>query len=78
MVDKFEYKETRDKKIEHPNIHSSFTPVIYCPDMSCPRPSQTTGAVSSTSSEGDNFDFEVKISSFKTAHFPEQKDNVKI
>ena len=42
--------------------------------MLIPKPFQTTGVVLSTSSEGDNFDFEVKIYSSRTAHFPDQKD----
>ena len=37
-------------------------------------PSPTTDAVSSTSSEGNNLDFEVKISSSRTTHFSNQND----
>ena len=74
MMHVLKYKKRRDKRIEYPNIHSSFTSVIHCPDMPSPSSSRTTAAVSSTLSQGDNFDFEVKISSFKIAHFPEQND----
>ena len=74
MVDILKYKKTRDKKIGYPNIFLSFTPGIHCPHMSIPRPSQTTGAVSSTSSEGDNLEYEVKIFSSKAAYFSDQKD----
>ena len=66
--------KTRDKKIGYPNILLSFTTVIHCPNMPIPRSFAITSAVSSTSSEGDNLDFEFKISSSRTAHFQDQKN----
>ena len=66
-----ENKRQRDWVSHHSFILHYSHPLSNIP---IPRPSPTTDAVSSTSSEGDNLDFEFKISSSRTAHFPDQKN----
>ena len=71
MVDISTYKKTKDrKKIVYPSIPSSIAPVNHGPELPIPQP-PTTPAISLTSSEDDDVDFEVDTqSSSKDPHFP--------
>ena len=73
MVDISKYKKTKDrKKIVYPSIPSSIAPVNHGPELTISQPS-TTHAISSTSSEDDDADFEVDTQcSRKDPHFPNQ------
>ena len=75
MVDISKYKKTKDrKKIVYPSIPSSIAPVNHCAELPIPQP-PTTHAISSTSSEDDDADFEVDTtSSSKDPHFPNQDE----
>ena len=73
MVDIFKYKKTKDrKKIVYPSISSSIAPVNHGTKLPISQP-PTTHAISSTSSEDDNADFEVDAQcSSKNLHFRNQ------
>ena len=75
MVDISTYKKTKDrKKIVYPSIPSSIAPVNHGPELPIPQP-PTTHAISLTSSEDDDVDFEVDTqSSSKDPHFPNQNE----
>ena len=75
MVDISKYKKTKDrKKIVYPSIPSSIAPVNHGPELPIPQP-PTTHAISSTSSEDDDADFEVDTQcSSKDPHFPNQNE----
>ena len=75
MVDISKYKKTKDrKKIVYPSIPSCIAPVNHCAELPIPQP-PTTHAISSTSSEDDDADFEVDTtSSSKDPHFPNQDE----
>ena len=75
MVDISKYKKTKDrKKIVYPSIPSSIAPVNHGPELLNPQP-LTTHAISSTSSEDDDADFEVDTQcSSKDPHFPNQNE----
>ena len=74
-MDISEYKKTKNrKKIAYLSIPSSIAPVNHGPELSIPQ-SLTARAVSSTSSEDDDVDFEVDIQcSSKDPHFPNQNE----
>ena len=73
MVDISTYKKTKDrKKIVYPSISSSIAPVNHGPKLPILQ-LPTTHAISLTSSEDDDVDFEVDTqSSSKDPHFPKQ------
>ena len=73
MVDISTYKKTKNrKKIVYPSIPSSIAPVNHGLELPIPQP-PTTHAISLTSSEDDDVDFEVDTqSSSKDPHFPNQ------
>ena len=75
MVDISEHKKTKDSKtIVYPSIPASIVPVNHGPELPIPQP-PTTHAISSTSSEDDNADFEVDIQySSKDLNFPNQNE----
>ena len=75
MVDIFKYKKTKDrKKIVRPSIPSSIASVNHGAELPIPQP-PTTHAISSTSSEDDDADFEVDTNcSSKDPHFPNQDE----
>ena len=75
MVDISEYKKTKNrKKIVYSSIPSSIAPVNHGSELPIPQ-SPTTRAVSSTSSEDDDADFEVDTQcSSKDPHFPNQNE----
>ena len=75
MVDISKYKKTKDrKKIVYPSIPLSIAPVNHGAELPIPQP-PTTRAISSTSSEDDNADFEVDTNcSSKDPHFPNQEE----
>ena len=63
MVDISKYKKTKDrKKIVYPSIPSSIAPLNHAPELPIPQ-LPTTHAISSTSSEDDDTDFEVDTQS---------------
>ena len=63
---------TNKKKIIYPSIPSFIAPVNNGPELPIPQP-PTTHAISSTSSEDDDADFEVDTKcSSKDPHFPNQ------
>ena len=68
-------KKTKDrKKIVYPSIPSSIASVNHGAEMPIPQP-PTTHAISSTSSEDDDADFEVDTNcSSKDLHFPNQDE----
>ena len=75
MVDISTYQKTKDrKKIVYPSIPSSIAPVNHGPELPISQPS-ATHAISLTSSEDDDVDFEVDTqSSSKDPHFPNQNE----
>ena len=75
VVDISKYKKTKDRiKIVYSSIPSSIAPVNHGPELSIPQP-PTAHAISSTSSEDDNTDFEVDTQcSGKNPHFPNQNE----
>ena len=75
MVNISKYKKTKNrKKIVYPSIPSSIVPVNHGPELPIPQP-PTTHAISSTSSEDDDADFEVDTQcSSKDPHFPDQNE----
>ena len=75
MVDISKYKKTKDrKKIVYPSIPSSIVPVNHGPELPISQP-PTTHAISSTSSEDDDADFELDSQcSSKDPHFPNQNE----
>ena len=75
MADISKYKKTKDrKKIVYPSIPSSIAPVNHDLELPIPQP-PTTYAISSTSSEDDDGDFEVDTQcSSKDPHFPNQNE----
>ena len=70
MADISKYKKTKDrKKIDFPSIPSSIAPVNHDPELPILQ-LPTTNAISSTSSEADDADFEVDTQcSSKDLHF---------
>ena len=73
VISKYEKTKYR-KKIVYLSIPSSIAPVNHGPELSIPQP-PTTHAVSSTSSEDDDADFEVDTQcSSKDPHFPNQNE----
>ena len=67
-------KDKGQKKIVYPSIPSSIAPVNHGPELPIPQP-PTTHAISLTSSEDDDVDFEVDTqSSSKDSHFPNQNE----
>ena len=75
MVNISKYKKTKDrKKIVYPNIPSSIAPVNHGSELPIPQP-PTTHAISPTSSEDGDADFEVDTQcSSKDPHFPNQNE----
>ena len=75
MVDISKYKKTNDrKKIVYSNIPSSIAPVNHGPELPIPQP-PTTHAISSTTTEDDNADFELNTQcSIKNPYFPNQNE----
>ena len=75
MVDISKYKKTKDrKKIAYPTIPSCSALVNHGAELPIPQP-QTTHAISSTSSEDDDADFEVDTNcSSKDPHFSNQDE----
>ena len=75
MVDISTYKKTKDRKtIVYPSIPSSIAPVNYIPELPIPQP-PIAHAMSSTSLEDDDADFEVDAQcSSKDPHFPNQNE----
>ena len=75
MVNISKYQKTKDtKKIVYPSIPSSIAPVNHSPELPIPQ-SPTTHAISSTSSEDDNADFEADTQcSSKDFRFPNQNE----
>ena len=73
MADISKYKKTKDKKkVVYPSIPSSILPVNHGPELPILQP-PTTHAISSTSLEDNNADFEVDTRcSSKDPHFPNQ------
>ena len=71
----FEIQKTKDrKKIVYPSIPSSIAPVNQGAELPIPQP-PITHAISSTSSEDDDADFEVDTNcSSKYPHFPNQDE----
>ena len=71
MADISKYKKTKHrKKIVYPSIPSSIAPVNHDPELPIPQ-LPTTHAISSTSLEDDDADFEVDTQcSSKDLHFP--------
>ena len=69
------YRKTKNrKKIVYPSISSSIAPVNHGPELPIPQP-PTTHAISSTSSEEDDADFEVDTQcSSKDPHSPNQNE----
>ena len=74
-VDISKYKKTKDrKKVVYPSIPSSIAPVNRGAELPIPQ-IPTTRAISSTSSEDDDADFEVGANcSSKDPHFPNQDE----
>ena len=75
MVGISKYKKKDRKKIVYPSIPLSIAPVNHGAELPIPQPS-TTHAISSTSSEDDDADFEVDTNncSSKNPHFPNQDE----
>ena len=75
MVDISKSKKTKDrKKIVYPSISSSIAPVSHGPELPIPQP-PTTHAISSTSSEDDDADFDVDTQCLsKDSHFSNQNE----
>ena len=75
MVDISKCKNKKDRKnIVYPSILSSIAPVNHGPELPIPQP-PTTPAISETSSEDDDADFEVDTqSSSKDPHFQNQNE----
>ena len=73
MMDISKYKKTKDrKKIVYPSIPSSIAPANHDPELPIPQ-SPTTHAISSTSQEDDDADFEVVTQCFsEDPHFSNQ------
>ena len=67
-------KKKNRKKIVYPSIPSSIAPVNHGPELPIPQP-PTTHAISSTSSEDDDaeFEFDTQCTS-KDPHFPNQNE----
>ena len=74
-MDIFKYKQTKDrKKIVYPSIPLSIAPANHGPELPIPQP-PTKHAISSTSLEDDDADFEVDTQcSSKDPHFPNQNE----
>ena len=71
MVDISKYKKTKDRKKV---VYSSIAPVNHGAELPIPQP-PTTHAISSTSSQDDDADFEVDTNCFsKDPHFPNQDE----
>ena len=75
IVDISKYKNKKDSKnIVYPSISLSIAPVNHGPELPIPQP-PTTPAISETSLEDDDADFEVDTqSSSKDPHFPNQNE----
>ena len=75
MVGISKYKKTKDrKKIVYPSIPSSIAPLNHGPELPIPQP-PTMHAISSTSSEDDDADFEVDTQcSSIDPYFPNQNE----
>ena len=75
MVDISKYKKIKDRKKDCLSKHtSSIAPVNHGAELPFPQP-PTTHAISSTSSEDDDADFEVETNCFSTdPHFPNQDE----
>ena len=70
MVGLSKYKKKDRKKIVYRSISSPIAPVNHGPELPIPQP-PTTHAISSTSSEDDDADFEVDTQcSSKAPHLP--------
>ena len=69
----FQIQKTKDrKKVVYLSLPSSTAPVNHGPELPIPQP-PTTHAISSTSSEDEDTDFEVDTQcSSKDPHFPNQ------